>query len=151
MTNTSRKLFKEFKFKLTNQEIIQKAKLSADLMEQIKTAEEDFAHIKKANTDKIKTLKGQKAHELKLISQGFEDRIVEVLEVRDYAEGIVRSYFNDVLLEERVMTSDERQVEMTLPTKETIVDTAPHLSDISDVIRQETSKRTKLSSVDGPA
>lgn len=147
MSNTTeRKIYREFKFKLTNEQIIHKAKITADLVEKVELEESRFTDLKKAHKETLKYLQGEKRSQLRKIRNGYEEKIVECIEVRDYSEGKIFYVYEGQIMEERAMLAEELQVEMPLKTK--TEETKDY--SVRDVIREETSRNTKLSAVDGP-
>lgn len=114
---TSRKIFKEIAFALTDSELITKAKTAAVLSKEIDQKENALKDYVKVEKENIKKLDFEKRRNLKLVREGKEDRVVEVNQLMDYAEGKISYVYQGEVVEERVMTVEERQVEMQLDDK----------------------------------
>ncbi len=109
---------KALTFKLTKDDKASFMDKSAEYDAQIA----DFEKKKKDSADnfnaKIKELEEKRLKISGVVRAGEESRTVKCVEERDYAGNAVRYFFNGVLMEERLMTVDERQRELSLKGKQ---------------------------------
>lgn len=108
-----------------------------------------------------------------MVDAGYEKRMVEAIEERDYAENEVRYIIDGRVVESRLMTTDEAQLRIEMQARKVVNPTAKRKfpgngkdpadfkkaaagdkddddEDLTAHIRAETSKKSKHSSVDGP-
>lgn len=111
----------------------------------------------------IKDLTARRNTLLNQIKTGTEKRDVECTEVKNFDANKVEYWFDGEKLEERDMTTFDRQLELeeqkgALKKAEkkseahagaTVVPPKEAASDVKDVIREETSRKSKNSAVDG--
>jgi hypothetical protein len=158
------KMEKEFSFELTEKETAHKGLEAAALAKECAEIERDFDRVKKEFSARIKDRESRRDELLTVIDEQKELRTVEVLMTKDFNSKLVQFWFKNKVLEERAMTQQELQMELDLAAKEKAKaaaktarkhsnkrmndDDAEGASDISGVIRSETSRRTKRSSVD---
>lgn len=159
----SRTLMKECTIDLTSDEIVELAKLAASTERAITEAEVEFDGVKKIHKGKIEELEGEMRAILSKIRESNRTEVIECTEIKNYFENKVSYFMGEKLIEERIMTGDElqkdlfarqaqdtpRDAEFEAKGKELFQESAKP-SDVQDVIRDETSYRTKHSSVDGP-
>lgn len=155
-------------FKLTAEEKATKGEQAAKFSEDWKAVETKFKVVRTDFTDKLKSLRSKIDKLLGEIHEGQERREVECIEVKNFEENMVEFFHKGVKVDEREMTADDRQLEITpvkgkakwqkangkrFPTssqeaKEMAED--KKAKEISEVIKLETKRGTKQSSVDGP-
>ncbi len=158
------KVSKEFEFTITDSEKSAIADKGAALYANIENTKINFKELKNEWSAKIKTLEAQHAETQHAITAGVEKRVVECILEKDYDTKEIRFHFEGKVLESRTMTIDEMQMEInevskSVRGKKQKIDSTANLSgmtakteedDIKDVVKAETSKRTKRSAVDGP-
>lgn len=175
-----RELKRKFWFDLTKEEESKLGKDAAALHAEIKADGEALAAIKKEWNAKIKTKIVEHDRLSTIQNTGKECREVDAIEVRDYGKKEVRYMFGKKVMETREMNADELQTTMQLEkrqaeraehaeevkaqgTEQKLRDQAEEFQkkrksakqlksadEITEVIREETSKLTKKSSVDAP-
>lgn len=151
---------RKIKFELNQSELAEKAKEIGKLRGGLDKLVAQFCEVKrdwneriKKITDKLVVLENQ-CDEVK------EEREVMTTAVKDHDEQTVRYFYKGEVVETRPMTEVDRQEELTLKNagkkrtnskKENsiIVPPTTEEQDIADVVKAETSKRTKHSAVDG--
>jgi hypothetical protein len=160
------KVTKEFEFKLTVTEIADKGKQAAALFKEIKGLDVEFEAVKDEWKAKIKDREAKRDDLLGVINAGVELRQTESVMVKNFDTRTVE-YWVEVegdwdLVESRAMTESESQTEMSLdkPKKGRSKKAQKHDpvaeahangqdTDVGSVIKEETSRRTKHSAVDG--
>ena len=158
------KMTKEFEFKLTRAELADKAEEMSALDGECIGLEREFDKVKKDFTAKIRDCEVKRHVISAVVRNKSEVRAVEVTMTKDFASKLVQFWFKGDVLEERAMTQQEMQLELDLRAnkgKKKLTNRekdavksgkaaraeAP-AEDISGVIRAETSRRSKRSSVD---
>lgn len=166
--NTERTLMKEITFSLSDKEKAELGKKAGEVDREILILNEEFKDVK----DDYKRRIGAKALELKSLlkasREGKQERMVEVLEVKDFDAVKVKYMLKGKVVLERDMEWAERQTEMKVDTNgkskktakddvrakmATSVDSGASglngtSDDVKDVIKEETNKKTKKSAVD---
>ena len=156
------KVTKEFLFDLTEQEFAEKGKAAAALCQEVKDLDVQFEEVKDNWKAKIKAREAKRDDILAVIHAKKEKRSVESVLVKNYDTKEMEYWFEGKVVERRTMTADEVQTELPLAkpkrtrkAKEHKTDPVAaahangHDADMAKVIQEETSKRTKLSAVDG--
>lgn len=163
------KLTKEFIFKLTDTELKERGQVAAKARAGAAAFELQFEEVKETWKAKIKVQENLRDAALDVIHAGDEKRSVEATMVKNFNSGEVEYWYEGAILERRVMTEPEKQMEITDLQKtgkkaravrqklQKIDPTSPQANGLTQeqietgqVIKEETSRRTKLSSVDGP-
>lgn len=142
-------------FRLTHVDIAEKAEAAAELEEQIREEEEDFAELKTEHKAKVEKLEAERRKIMRTIRHKEELRTVTCTEERDFHSNTIRYRFEGQVYDERAMTAAERQLEMkpVLAVDNTAQATEPTTAtddEVAQVIREETSRHTKHSATDGP-
>lgn len=116
-----KKAVREVLFQLDDTELVKRAREAADLRLAGASIEEEFSRVKSTYKGRIEEKKNQISSLLDVIKNGEEKRVVEVLDVYDYEHAVVEAFYDDKVVERRVMTADERQLglgfEHMRPTK----------------------------------
>lgn len=107
-----KKISKSFKFQLTHEDYVEKAKRVAAARAELDAANNEFAKAKQANKEAVETLGGEITSELRIIRNGEEWRDVECEEVHDYARAIVYWTFKGQIMAQRGMEIEERQLSL---------------------------------------
>lgn len=135
------RVMKEIKIKLTEADLLEKARSAAQFNKEVGELEEEITEHKK----RIKALSDPKEAALKKhlehIQEGFEHKTVEVEMRKDYAQGVVEYIYEGQVVETRNMDSEDRQLNLVTP--ESSVGTKSEDENIKDVMRAETNVRTK--------
>lgn len=144
-------------FDLTDKQRSEKGLLAAQLMREADEVTKEKADANKSWNSTIKA-KTNRVHELLTqIERGVEPREVECTMVKNYDKGDVEFWLDGKKLKNREMTHDERQTsfdeaEQPAPQRKgRKLSVAPEQSpeeDVAKVIKDETRKSTKRSSVD---
>jgi hypothetical protein len=113
-----KKIMKVLTFPLSTNEIAQKGRLAAETRHKILEKNREFDDVKTKYKGQIGALELELSELLHTIKRGDEERNVECTMVLDYERYVV-SYVHpvdgeDVTFEERPMTLDERQPELSL-------------------------------------
>lgn len=149
-------------FELTDKEKSEKAQIAAKLMGEADEASAEKAKAVKEWNATIKS-KTNRVHELLAqIEKGMEPRETEVTLVKNYDKGDIEFWLDNKVVKSREMTHDERQMdigeaaqEAPAPTRRgrklSVVEAEGGEKDVGDVIKEETRKSTKRSSVDAAA
>lgn len=154
------KVTKEFMFKLTEKEKSALGEKGAGVHANIKVTEANFKEVKSNWAAKIKDLKAQEDVISLAITEGLEKRVVDAVMVKDYELNEIKYFVSGELIESRDMTESERQAELheqkgvkrAVKQKLAKVETAATPDeDIAKAIKEETTKKTKRSAVDGPS
>lgn len=174
-TPAGTKVTKEFEFKLTEAEFSEKGKSAAALSREVTDLKVQFEEVKDTWNAKIKTRAAKRDDVLAVIHAKKEKRTVDAVLVKNYDAKEIEYWFEGEVLERRTMTDSELQVEADFEkngkkaralkqklTKPLDPELAGKVGakvpaavngqgeDIGDVIKAETHRRTKTSSVDGP-
>lgn len=145
-------------FLLTNDEIAERVTRAVKLRSQIAEIETEADDAKQVFKGRIAEKTGELSKLYGIEATRQEERLVNCLERRDFSLGMVQYLFDGKVMEERTMTAGERQTEMkpvladNKNAEERTDGAEPEAqpSDIGDVIREETRRGSKHSSVDGP-
>lgn len=103
------KIKRALPFKLTAEEKAEKGELAAKMDKQIEAALEVKKAEVKTHTEKISALEKKRRAALTAIGEGVERREVTATEVKNYEKNRVEYWFEDKMLEDRIMTPDDRQ------------------------------------------
>lgn len=162
------KLSKEFEFKLTDAQYQEMGKEMAKLDHGIGELETQFEEVKSNWKAKIQAQEAKRKDISAVIHAGSQKRLVEAIMVKNYNSGEVEFWYEGAILEHRVMTEGERQLEVDFnktakraravkqqiqkadPTSPQANGMTPQQVDIAATIKEETSRKSKLSAVDGP-
>jgi hypothetical protein len=151
---------KTFEFALTQEESDNLGKKAASISMNILATELNFKEVKADWNAKIKTMKAERDTLSKAITDGKEERTVDAVLVKDYTAKEIKFYFDGAVIEARTMTTEESQMELEEHLKKQSRGKKQKLqlvkntngneaeSEIGDVIKEETSRRTKRSAVD---
>ncbi len=161
-------LTKEFRFKLTREELADRASSMANLSGEAIEQEQQLATISATKRQRIRELYDALEKTAAAVRDGHETRMCEAVMTKDLAGGIVQFWTKDPkgkygLLEERAMTNEERQGDLPIeapypdqakrrqrpPRAGQVAQLGQVDDEIGSVIKAETGKRTKRSSVDG--
>jgi hypothetical protein len=167
---------KEYEFDLSVEEIRVKAERAAELSADVRAKRAEAEEYRKAQQNIMKAMDAevenleQELHQtLALVKAKKERRAEMVVMVKNFEKKTVEFYHGDLLMESRTMTAEELQADLPLekpkkrskeltgaqktysgvPKESELPPEHREALETQDVIRQETSKRTKLSAVDG--
>ena len=165
------KITKEFTFKLNDKEVADRGRAAGKLRREINALVAELEEIKAERTAAIKAKAAERDHHLSVIDDGKENRLVEVEMRKNFEAKLIQYYFKGALLEERAMSPEEMQMALPLKAKKKAKEKEPtgaqktyakakgtaHASsngkakenDVAATIREETSRKTKRSAVDG--
>lgn len=161
------KVSKPIAFDLTEKEFSEKGQEAASLSKEVRSLVGEFEGIKEDWKAKIKDREAKRDELLTVIHAKKEVRTVDTVMVKDFASKIVQYWFEGEVVEERAMTENEVQMEMELRAPKSVekktrvrnvkdpveeahqTEVQTQQSDVADVIKEETGRRTKLSAVDG--
>lgn len=153
-----RDIKKSFWFKLTADEKKHHADEMVRFMTEKGKKELQFADVKKKWQGEIKELETEVEEHRQVYGAGKEWREVKCIEVKDFQKLEVRFTIGKKVMESRKM--DDREKQMALQVNGKPIDNKANGKDeqkidkktgeIRDVIKEETSKNTKKSAVDGP-
>lgn len=94
---------------------------------------------------------------LNFFENGKEKKVVECVMVKNYDANKVEYWYEGKIVDHRPMTVADRQEDMPLNTRRgrskensVVMPTPTAQEEIADIVKAETSKKTKHSSVDGP-
>lgn len=141
------------RFTLSQKEYAEKAKKMAELDQAAMQAEKDFETIKEDHKGKIAAINRARYNLSRVVSDGFEDRNVECIEVLDYRDKSVKYTFNGEIMLERAMTTEELQADLNLKARKKITPLGHDResgNDVAQTIREETNAKTKHTATDGP-
>ncbi len=111
MATETKNVTREVTFKLTETEIVERAKKAADLRLARAAIQVEFARVKSSYKGRIEEKENELSAILEIISEGKEKRVVNVTDVYDFGDGVVETFHvssNDPI-ESRVMSNEERQ------------------------------------------
>lgn len=151
-------------FNLTEEQKAKKGEAAAKLNESLEAAVEKKKEAMSDHSEKIKGLTAKIRKFLHELNEGKEQREVECVEVKNFESNTVEYWFEGENVFARKMEPSDRQEEMDLkpkrgpkwqtaaPKKEFPVSSedAREKEEIAQVVKMETSRKTKRSSVDGP-
>lgn len=112
MRTLSRKLMKEIDFTLTEPQLIAKAKAAAEREDTLLELTKELKGIKESYKERMDVVKEDLHLLLNSIHEGKETRVIECLEIRNFAENWVRYLFEGEVVLERALSGEERQLEM---------------------------------------
>lgn len=163
------KVTKEIDFKLNMVEFAEKGKEAARLCKEIRDLDIQFDGVKQEWKAKIQDREAKRDDLLTVIHAKVERRSAETVMVKNFESKEIEYYHQAdgewTIVERRTMTESELQTEMKLDEKKTkgkkTKDTPKHDpvaaahangkdNDVAGVLKEETSRRTKSSAVDGP-
>lgn len=166
------KVTREFEFTLTEQESNDFGREMAKLDHGVEELELQFEEVKTKWKAKIQATEAKRRDISAVVHSQKQKRMVEMTLVKNYDSKEMEYWFDGAILEARTMTPEELQVEADFNKPKAVAAKAravkqklqgvPKVVDsaslngtsdpeIADAIKAETSKRTKLSSVDGPS
>ena len=147
---------KYLNFKLTEEDFADKGKDAGKLAGELGKLEAEFDGIKRQWKEKIEAKQTELDIILTTIRRGDEDRKVLCVEQKDFREHVVNYIFDGEIMHSRPMEMNERQMELVKMDREVSkenekesmeaqlkVANDPQKNDIKDVMREETSKKTK--------
>lgn len=140
-------------FKLTEQELAEKAKEAGKLRHGLNQLLVQFSEVSRDWKNRIKKAE-QELINLELVChEGKEQRSVTCLEVLNDASNAIEYYYNGELVETRAANDNDRQKQLDFPNKKTTEDYIQESeqsmeSEVADIINQETKIKTKRSSID---
>lgn len=169
--NTERTIMKEITFTLSDKDKAELGKRAGAVDKELADLKEEFADVRKDFKSRIDLKDRELKNLLRASRDGKEERMVEVTEVKDFDAVKVRYMFKGKVVLERDMEWAERQTEMKVDngkSKKSAKDdvrakmaspvaggvSGPSVNgraDVSDVIKEETNKKTKKSAVDASA
>ena len=151
-----RKVSRNVKFKLSHVDEANYMREVVDLRNETKELEESKKAFSKEKQHEIDDVEAKIESICKVVSEGEIEKMVEVDEIKDYPGNSVKYLFEGSVVDERALTYEEQQQDLPmadlrpdLDPSEDSAEAAPE--DISDVIREETSRHSKVSALDGPA
>lgn len=97
-------------FPLTEAELMEKGRNVAQLYAQARTLEDALKAYSKGEKAKIEEIEIEIAAQLKCISTGKEERVMNVIEERDFGQSTVKLFYLGDKLQERTMDPAERQM-----------------------------------------
>ncbi len=112
-----KKTVREVIFKLTDEELLIKAREASDLRVLKSSIEEEFSRVKSRYKGQIDDADQQVSELLAIVRSGNEKRIVDVEDHYDYTAGIVFTMHKDMQIQQRLMTNDERQIGLVFVDK----------------------------------
>jgi hypothetical protein len=158
------KVTKDFVFKLTEAEFAEKGRNAAALAGEVAELELQFAEVKENHKAKIQAREAARDEALAIIRAKEETRTVDAILIKNFDEKEIQYFYAGEVIESRTMTYDELQDEFDVAPKtgrakkQSIKDSTQNLSgmtaqeekdeDIKNVIKLETNRATKRSSVD---
>lgn len=148
---------------LEEAEKAERADLLADLQIEKTSVESEKREVSSKYRLRIKALTESINKLSRAVKNGFEERNVECTMIKNFSENRVEYWYKDQMLESRDMTADDRQAEMQIAEDEethtpsrrrrsfTEMSQPPEREEdeVSEVIKMETSRKTKRSSIDG--
>ncbi len=167
---------KTLTFKLEDADKLALGAQAAKLDGEIEEIEAEFKEVKSGFRQRLKERSEERARLLKAVHTGQEERESDCTEVRDQGGNTISFWVGGRMIEERAMTFEERQEELSLSNGKAIAQAAAspppgsikkkkrsgkdeaaeqgkkptdESEDIANVRKLETNKRTKLSAVDG--
>ena len=163
-TPEGEKVIRTVTVKLSDAEKAKKADLLAELQLEKTAIEEEKKAATSGFTTRIKTIVKSLNKLAREVNAGSEERSEECIMVKDYDANEIQWWLNDEIVDRREMTAEDRQLDLEAqqsdykdakPGKkkrktqlEVLASQTPQ-EDVADVIKEETSRRTKRSSVDG--
>lgn len=157
------KVTKEFLFKLTQAEFADKGQEAAARCKEAEKLSSQFEEVKTEWKAKITAVEAKRDELLAVIHAKEEKRTVDAILVQDFEGKRIQYWFEGRVIEERAMTEAELQMELKLKNskkaedkkaddakgKKASVAERTEDGDVKAVIRAETRKASKVSSVDG--
>ena len=135
-----RSIKKEIAFKLTTKDRAEFGDQFAKLNGAFGEIDREFDKIKKDYKGRLEAIDLQVNQIAKWLRDGEQHKIVDVIERKDFVSRKVQFILENKVVEEREMNPDETQVEMPIIGGEVKIN-----SDVADVIKKETKKKTKTS------
>lgn len=146
---------KYLNFKLTEEDFAEKGKEAGKLAGEFGKLEAEFDGIKREWKEKLESKETELSLVLGTIRRGDEDRKVKCIEQKDFVQHVVNYIFDGEIMHTRPMELNERQMELVRTpdiekssekqamTMHLATGNDPVNKDVKDVIREETSKKTK--------
>lgn len=149
---------REVELELDDKILVKLGKERGDKLRAKADLEEKAAEDKQKWAERIKPLSERLTFIDDCLRNGKEKKTLEVTAVKNYDENKVEFWYEGKIVDYRAMTVQDRQEDMPLKTKKgrskenSVKNVAPQTEEesIAEVRKLETSKRTKLSAVDGP-
>jgi hypothetical protein len=107
-----RPLKKLLQIPLTHEDVERMAKEAAEISQALTADRIEFKKIRTEWKDRIVGSENALSRVLKVIQVGHEEKEVDCIERRIFAENKVQYIVNDKVIEERAMDAEERQMEM---------------------------------------
>lgn len=96
--------------KFTDHHVMERAREAAELSFRRAEVDAELARVKSSFKGRLDDLDQGIAECLKEVRDGTEQRIVDLEDHYDYTDGVVRTYHNSELIEDRALTAEERQI-----------------------------------------
>jgi hypothetical protein len=140
MTIQKSKEERSVKIKLTTETYGEYGKAIAEATHEMGVVELETAQAKEEIKKRTKEAHDKFSNLIAIIQAGEEEKVVTCDVEKDYGTETVRYFFKKELVEERPMTDEDRQGRLfdKEPKK-----TKKKSNDVADVIKEETSKKTK--------
>ncbi len=137
---------KSLTFKLTTQEIADKGRKAAELERETGEQESQFENVKAEWKGKINKLENEKRDLLRTIRKGEEERQVQCIMRKEYSRMVVQYLWKGIVMEERAMTLDERQLSIVPSTSpQRIQEDLPLTEEdesVRSIMREQMNRRT---------
>lgn len=105
---------KELRFKLTEHDFAERGKEASQISKDLDAYRLESKQIRAERTEKEKALESSLSHTLGIISEGHEVRQTNCKEVRNFTLNKVEYVVDGIVIEDRPLSSEERQREMQL-------------------------------------
>lgn len=152
---------KTLTFNLSEEEILEKARTATVARQDLRKKLAEFDVAKSKFKNEIAELEDIRDVNLDLVHEEKEERRVDCIERRNFESGEVEYLFNGEIMHKRPMMIEERQVEMPIQQRQpgrmdkdkmrkhlAAVPATNEQKEIRDVIREETSGKTKKNPLD---
>ncbi len=113
-----RRVTREVTFRLTDEELIAKARKAADLRLARASILEEFARVKSTYKGRLEEKENELSMALAVIKDGKEKRVADVVDMFDFEQALVVTLFGGEEVETRVMTPEERQLGFKFKTND---------------------------------
>ncbi len=113
-----RRVTREVTFRLTDQEMIDKALKAADLRLARASILEEFARVKSTYKGRLEEKENELSTALSIIRDRQEKRVADVVDIFDFEQALVITTFGGQEVETRVMTPTERQLGFKFKTND---------------------------------
>lgn len=148
---------KKFLVDLTDDELKDRAERAADIESELTKKKEQYGLIRREQNKKVKEMESEIHQCLSEYRTKKVTKELDAVEERDFSKGEIRWKVNGKIIDKRDMRDDEMQTDLTADTKEKKKSSNKKPSEIvkdakakavADVHKEETSRKTKKSSVD---